>query len=361
MEWRNIMGNYGEYYEARQHLNLSQVAYDVVEYDRYAFQEKPSFSKMLNRVFEMYRDDADAAYWLACDRYEDTLKKELTEITESPEKDAVIHALREAYKEKLLKTALSYPRECSFKFQLNRENYAFISEWSKIKNEYDFAGKFIKAVIEEYARKPPVVREEILYRDFIDLVRDCAETQKALIITLKKGDRYEVKPFCVCTDQGLNYHYLAGYSKPTGNTEAQERPASFRLTNIIAYKKTGRSGHLTGAQKKEIDRKIQTVGVQFLLQEPEIIWIKLTQHGHRMYESQAHLRPAFESRYENEDGTWLYKFACTPAQAQFYFFKFGADAEVLSPTELRARFAEQYRNALAVYQLSGEDTNMGAV
>ena len=353
------MKNYDEYYEARQHLNLSQFAYDVVELDKYALQGKPSFAKAINRIFEMYRDTADAAIDLACGRYVDSLKDELASIPENPEKETIIQTLRDTYRKRLIRTANSYPRGRSFKVQLYRENFAFVSEWHAAsewrdtKEAYDHtAGKFIKAVIEEYARKPLAERESILFRDFIDLVNDCIRTEKTILITLKNNYRYEIRPFCVCRDPGNTYNYLVGYSKVAGASTDTECLASYRISNIQSYKKTGKSGHLTESRKKDADRKLQTVGVQFLLQEPEAIQIKLTPRGNSMYDSQAHLRPAFDNRQKNEDGSWLYEFSCTPIQVQFYFFKFGADAEVLSPPALRERFMEQYEKALAVYKKS---------
>lgn len=345
------MENYDEYYEARQHLNLSQLAYDVVELDKYALQGKPSFTKAINHIFEMYRDTADAAIDLACGRYVDSLKDELASIPENPEKETIIQTLRDTYRKRLIRTANSYPRGRSFKVQLYRENFAFISEWHDTEAAYDHtAGRFIKAVIEEYARKPLAERESILFRDFIDLANDCIRTEKAILVTLKNNYRYEVRPFRVCRDTGNNFNYLVGYAKLAGAESETECLVSYRISNIKAFKKTGKSGHLTESRKRDAEGKLQTVGVQFLLQEPETIQIKLTPHGSGMYDRQAHLRPSFDSRQQTEDGLWLYEFSCTPMQIYFYFFKFGADAEVLSPPELRGRFLEQYKKAIVIYE-----------
>ena len=355
----SAMKYYDEYYEARQHLNLSQLAYDVVQLDKYAMQGKPSFAKAINHIFEMYRDTADAAIDLSCGRYVDALNDALSAVPESPEKQAIIQTLRDAYRKQLIQTAKSYPRGRSFKVQLYRENFAFVSEWHAAsewrdtKEAYDHtAGKFIKAVIEEYARKPLAERESILFRDFIDLANDCIRTEKTMLITLKNNYRYEIRPFCVCRDSGNNFNYLVGYAKLAGAEPDTECLVSYRISNIKAFKKTGKSGHLTESRKKDADRRLQTVGVQFLLQESETIQIKLTPHGSGMYDRQAHLRPSFDSRQQNEDGSWLYEFSCTPMQIYFYFFKFGADAEVLSPADLRERFAKQYNDAFALYSVN---------
>ena len=344
------MPDYDNYYDARQHLNLSQVAYDTIDHDRYVFLDKPSFSKMLNRVFEKYRDYSHASIGLACENYKVILQGQLIAVPESAEKREVIKTLLSSHKQSLIHEARSYPREISFKFQLDRENYASISEWTDSDDAYDgIAGRYIKAVIEEYARKPLVQRESIVFRELIDTINESITTQRLLTIMLNSGKRYEVKPYCVCTDQGYNYHYLAGYSKPSG-TNFEGRPVSFRISNIKGYKKTGKSGHLSDMQRKEIKEKIRSVGVQFLLQDPETIVIKLSKSGKAMYDSQAHLRPDFIKRSENQDGTWVYEFACTQLQAQFYFFKFGGEAEVLYPMTLRDEFIIQYKKALEQYE-----------
>lgn len=46
----------------------------------------------------------------------------------------------------------------------------------------------------------------------------------------------------------------------------------------------------------------------------------------------------------------VYVFDCSLRQAFNYFFSFGADAEILSPDELRNEFIENYSSALTIYR-----------
>ena len=69
-----------------------------------------------------------------------------------------------------------------------------------------------------------------------------------------------------------------------------------------------------------------------------------------MYDSQAHLRPFFSERKALPDGSWSYTFDCTQMQAEFYFFKFGADAIIEWPLELREKLLNKYRMAVESYQ-----------
>ena len=340
-----------EYYEARQHLNLSELAFDVIENDKYIFQDHPSRSGILNRIFSVYRDYADASIETACMRFREQLEERLESVSDDTTKEAVISSLIAAYKSELISMATSYPSGHSFKFQLNQENYRFIQEWRDVDDVYaSTPGKYIKAVLEEYARKPYVEREMILFRDFIETVNACVESHLSMIVTLYSGLKFEIRPYGVLVDQGNNYHYLVCYAKQAGE-QGPDIACSFRVTNIREHKLYyGRSGRITEAQRRELERKINTIGVQFLLQTPDLIRVKLTKQGKAMYDSQFHIRPAFVICTESENDEWIYEFNCTQIQAQFYFFKFGRDAEILYPEELRNRFIAQYQEALSQYK-----------
>ena len=74
------------------------------------------------------------------------------------------------------------------------------------------------------------------------------------------------------------------------------------------------------------------------------IHVKLTKAGVYKYRRHTHLRPPL---VRTEDD--VYVFQCTTAQAEFYFFKFGKDAEILLPTNLRERFKSMYEAAANTY------------
>ena len=314
-----------EYYEARQHLNLSQFAYDIVEFDKCEFLQTPSRDRIINMILSSFREDADAAIDNAAARYRDLLTKQLASIADNATKTATIKTLVNSYCDELQKKALSYPKECAFKTHLNEENYRAKDDWRDIGGYYNNnVGAYIKAVIEEYARKPYYEREFILLRGKVDTIETAISSHRLLIITLRNGSKFEVKPYCICGDPGYNYHYLVGYSRK-GGVDDEEYPVSFRLSRIIDIRYSyARSGKIPKTQITEIKKRLHDVGVQFMLQEQDTIQIKLTAQGKKMYEAQAHLRPVYSTRQLCEDGSWQYEFCCTQLQAEYYFFKFGS-------------------------------------
>ena len=84
----------------------------------------------------------------------------------------VLAALLGAREEELVRAANGYERGCQLKFQLSRENYEYIRRWRDEKGHYNgSAGRFIKAVIEEYAAKPYCRREAIIFSTRIGMLR----------------------------------------------------------------------------------------------------------------------------------------------------------------------------------------------
>ena len=348
-----VMDYYSDYYWARQHLNLSDLAYEVIENDKSVFLEKPSRQRILNIILRNYMDSADAAIDLALERYMEHLYLQLSNIPDGDSKTNVITALTDAYRQDLLHIATSYPKGRSFKIQLDKENYAAMMDWRDDNGYYEnVPGRFLKAVVEEYARKPQYEREGILLRNIIEELQSCVESHQLVLITLNGPNhpRHEVRPFSICCDESRNYHYLVGMTRRAGTTHP-ERIASFRISRINTIKRLhSRSGKITSAQAQDINNKLRDVGVQFLLQDTQTITVRLTEQGKRMYDSQVHLRPVYRDYEKNSDGSWLYTFDCAQMQAEFYFFKFGADAIIEQPIELKEKLLGKYQMAIEVYQ-----------
>lgn len=341
-----------DYYEARQYISLSSLAFDVIEHDKDEFMTKPSRQGFINLIIDSFAEDAQASIDVAVEREEERLPRELSAVPDSETKSAILSTLSEAYRKDLVQQISEYPKEQQFRFQLSERNYETRNQWTDVNGYYGgHPSRYYSALLEEYARKSYYEREAIALRGMINLIQMSIDTSKLLLLTLR-GDatrKYEVRPYAVCPDANYNFHYLAGYSK-TSKTDSPGKIVSFRLSRINSIEiRHSRSGKLTAEQRNEIQKKIETVGVQFLLHSPEFIRVKLTESGIRKYETQILMRPPVTIKQACGDGTWIYSFDCTPLQAEYYFFKFGADAEILAPEELRKRFLNGYLRAVDVY------------
>jgi predicted DNA-binding transcriptional regulator YafY len=149
-----------------------------------------------------------------------------------------------------------------------------------------------------------------------------------------------MRPYCIDTDKVTAHNYLVGYTR---DSEDNEKLGVFRLSRILNIESDG-TGGLSELEVDSIKDAIKARGVPFLREAPQIVKIRLTNAGQKLYSRVIHNRPI----YDRKDGD-TYVFNCTLAQIEYYFFKFGADAEVIEPGALREKFIAMHKAALERY------------
>ena len=343
------------YQEDKQYLNLSEYAYQIIRSDMLSFNcEK--IGTFVNQIFHNYYPDAEATI-------SQTLKKKRDEwtamLSDLADCESAVECLLEAEKNRLLEKVNSYPKEQTLKFRLNNENYEYLAP-DKCEDPfatvtatcpeaeyYPRSSIYMKAVLEEYARKTYYEREGIYYRDIITEIQNALSRDMELRVTIQNGARFYVRPHSIAPDKQCIYHYLVGLSYPVTGKPSDAGIFSFRLSRIqkiSLHDTVNRSGFIKKATKAEISRLIQEKGAPFVGGSTNTIQVQLTQQGERMYNTILHLRPSYLSREENGPHT-IYTFECTPQQIEMYFLRFGPDAKILSPEFLAQRFRDFYYSA----------------
>lgn len=338
----------------KQHLNLSKIAYAIIERDMETFGQT-SKSGMLNRIFENFRDDADASISIALEKRGRELEDILKGISlDSVDRNKVIKLFLKDKEKSLKAKALSYSKAITLKFRINNDNYEYLTAEEQECNEdryYDSrAGKYIKAVIEEYARLPYIKREAIYYKERFDILERAIREQRQLKIMVKEGTVIKVKPFAILADPMSMYHYIVGivagekYRIKEGQDSFSFRIASFLNVRILKEK-----AFISEAKQKMLEEEIRSKGVQFMSGEVHSFKVYLTNEGLKMYKRILHLRPEYISKEELKTGVYL-EFLCTNEQIIYYFLKFGAEAKVVYPEEMVREFALRYKKANEMYK-----------
>ncbi|WP_456297519.1 hypothetical protein [Catonella morbi] len=103
---------------------------------------------------------------------------------------------------------------------------------------------------------------------------------------------------------------------------------------------------LTKSDIENIEKEIRNKGVQFMRGESHEIKIRLNEEGQKLYNRILHLRPKYV-RIEEKN---IYVFDCSLKQIEYYFFKFGKEAEIISPPQLREKFKNDHLEAYEVYK-----------
>lgn len=366
--------------EGRIRLNLSNDAYIVIQDDIRNFGENGNYSGFLNRIFENYHDKADASIFERVGEKRDYYNRMFNEenslvfkkIDENVTKKFV-DALVYVYQKELEKKATSYEKG-DYKdtdkkpiFSINKGNIEILKSDENIrKNAKYYAGsphEYLKAIFEEYAKKPVCERERIYFAQTVDEIEAAIEAERKLKITMTESrgadgklhkNQFYFIPYKIMQDKSETYNYLVGFSQKNGDDNPirigeegkEDNLYPIRLSRIekAKYEKSMRAV-IPKDVKKKIDKKIAARGVQNLFSENMEFVVKFTESGEDQLSRQLFMRP----RNFEKKSNGLYVFKCTEFQLIAYLFKFGKDAQVISPLETREKMKEKYKQAYDEY------------
>lgn len=336
--------------EQRVRINLSERACLIMEEDMYQFDitERSSF---MNTVFRNYHDTAPASISHYLHAKQEQFSNQLSDIiSDRLVLDHTIQCLLEKEKSSLIERVGNQLRK-KYKgnsYRINNENLSFLtSEECQEEVHYNNRpGLYIKCVIEDYAELSFMERERVFFADMYDTVEDAIRTKSLLKVCTKGNRLFHVYPYSLDTDSLSTRLYLTGFSKSITETRTEKIPASFRIPNLKKVNKLHQSARLTSEEVSELEQAISSRSVQFLLNNEDEIHVRLSDRGIIKYNNQIHLRPSKNNKLSSKN---IYVFNCTAQQAEFYFFKFGEDVEILKPLSLRSKFINMYQRALEHY------------
>lgn len=321
--------------EHKQRLNLSSLAHSVVEMDRSVFDEKGTLSGFLNRVITAFREQADASIDVAVEDRRDLLE-------EKGYDDAMVERLSEEYRLQLQQKKEAYPQGDSVTFRLNNQNFDLLYEQRAEERNYASPGKYLKALVEEYARLSPSEREGIFFARQIEALQTAIDADYCLQVALS-GNLFTLRPYKVMADPFNSHLYLVGLSRKQDSD--REVIASLRITRLEQVKVRRQKGRLTADERRQIEEKLRRTGVQYLVGDIQPITLRLTAQGRRDFLQRSYMRP-LPDKIEQD----IYHFSCTPLQIRNYFLPFGKEVEILSPDHLRQEFIDTYQQALSLYK-----------
>lgn len=209
---------------------------------------------------------------------------------------------------------------------------------SNIKNKHRPSAYF-RNMFTSYAMLSSDKREKIIFRQEYEELMQAIKNNHWVSLGLKLSPsqiKYvEAQPYSInCSKEELHLYLL---SQSTDGS----RVFSTRLSRIISATELNKKTAITQSNKKILDNMIK-FGPQFRYNRNEKgAIVKLTEDGIRKFSRIYIQRPV----PDKTDGD-LYYFSCSQEQLFQYFSRFGGDAVIISPPQLRDRLIEYHKNAI---------------
>ena len=355
--------------KTRQRINLSDHACSILLQDMDAFYHQLNIepgsgvidSAVINHIIGNFQGDADASVFLSCKKKREQLDVLLSGLEKSLRQQAIAPLIEEHRKtiEEQIHRDLSR-KGTSFAIRINKENLLNLGretfpDWNENLKKpaaglyRDRVGSYLKALIEEYARKSYIEREAIFCKQNLQTIQEAIQDGRMLQTTTRNKHLLYVKPHSIQGDSEQQYHYLSGYL--FDNKEGTWNPGSVRLSLITDCTTLPQPGSLSAEEAADLQAAIQKKGIQFLSnapdsERPQKIVVRFTREGRKMYHQMLHLRPM----YDGVPNGLEYTFMTTLRQAEYYFFKFGHNVKILEPEVLADKFRRRYESAAKHYK-----------
>lgn len=220
------------------------------------------------------------------------------------------------------------------------------------KNDFEYLKDFIESALYRYAELTYCEREAIYFGETVKKINNCLISSKpyTLKFNFPKDTIVEMKPFKLMTDHSNTFNYLIGMVSQNDGSEKSWAIASFRLQRIKNLDDTLNFFKWEKSELKAIQNAIKAPdSIPYLSFKPVRAKVRLTEKGIYLYKSVIMFQRPHYTRISPDD-KHIFEFECSEYQLHNYFIKFGEDAEIIEPVNLRKTFMEMHKKALKMYE-----------
>ncbi len=330
----------------QQLITFNLHAWETINYDIDAFEnipEKYQLGKFINRIISNYAHEAKCSIDEHKEKYLCTIK-EYFEVKGPDNENKFLRCM--------IRSALNPLNDEDIyikkRIHINKE-VKFLLYKSGNDIYYNTKKEYIEAIINEYVSLPFSEREKIYFKEKCEKI--FTAIQNCLCMRIKVHEKeYKICPYFLETDKSTNYNYLVCSESDNENNKL----ISFRLQHIrIISVSEEHFKKRTKAKLKDYKKQIDRLGVPYIqgINDP-MIKVTLTEQGMINYKRWINQRPKFigDLPHADPDGTTTLTFNCSLRQIRNYFFKFGKEALISVPAQLKETFYNDYKEALDKYE-----------
>lgn len=227
-----------------------------------------------------------------------------------------------------------------------------VAAWNDVIDDfnerYDLSDSdFCKLILESYSQLSFAEREAFILSERMEQIRRAISQKYRIRVSTfvnqsndkKAGD--DLVPYKIVESKEGSFSYLIAID------DANDfKLRSIRISHIKSFSlHKGPTRRISSFRLREYDVLIAEFGPTFVEEETMDIVIRfLNETARRKYEYSVIHRPIHTKILDSEK--MIYEFHCSLKQAQYFFFYYTGDIDIISPRELKDRFIENYKKGL---------------
>lgn len=343
-----------------QNVTVTLITYKTIKNDVLLFRNKNNkltFNGILNRIIKNYSGQSSADFSYLSDSVEQKIDSALNELElksiNNVSKEDLAEKLFIAHKKAFFEKKNKPIHGVSFKFSILEKTMDILNINCNIfpdpvsEYRYEYIGKYLHYLFEDYASQSLNFREKIIFADFYKEIENAIEGKKLLRAELNSGAIVFIKPYQIMHDPETNYNYLVGFSH--FENDEKSTLCSYRISRLNKISLYGKKETIAIKEHKEIEKILAVRTPAYISYEPIQVKVLLTSKGQHLYSILQHNRPEFTAINNRSNDIKEYNFYCSENQAKNYFLKFGADATIIEPESLKNKIKEEFEKAALNY------------
>jgi hypothetical protein len=338
----------------RQHINLTYKAMAVIESDMIRFNNdynQSNRSGFMNTIIQHYYQQFPLA--------KNVVLKEVNAIKKAIKSDdfsdKVTHKVIEVFTDEMMKNAIeSFAKKASydvmFKLKLGSDNASLLRNLQEVQYFDQYAprsglGFYLKVLLESYTELPKEKREAIYFADKIDMINKAIAEDQVIVLNGTMNTR--IRPLTLVLSPN-GKHNILRYITLLG-----EEKRSLYLYEISLKELASMKPHLDKGDDsdfwqdiEEYDYGYSTLFVSRIPKEKVIV--EFTDSGlQRFLKEEDSLDMIGIPDQTNPN---RYTFHATEPECYYQLFKFGPQAIIIEPLEIKERFEKLYLASFNLYQ-----------
>ena len=346
--------------EGRQHINLSSEAMMIIEGDMIKFNndyELKNKSGFINTVITNYYDTfvlSPSNVFKQLDLLQGALK-----IDDLGKR--VVNAIVSEFSKEMMRNAIHeyssrYSSDIQFKLKLNNKNIGILRELEEAKYYDKYAPRsgiafYLKVLLESYTELKREERERIYHKEIIDMIERAIKRKS--LIRYKDGDSFKkVTPIFIhkpLNQQSLEVFVIHDHGL-SDNEFAQMESLKIKhlaTQNVKDLKeKADHKKVLTDIFKNEMLNIVKESEKTSKKPTQDFV-VRFTKLGLQRYFIEEDNIPMVGIQDPNNEN--IVTFKTTETKIFHHIFKYGAQAQILSPQDARERFMKLYKVSHEIY------------
>ncbi len=319
-------------------VNLPKEIYTTICNDMDSFEFKKengsiNKNKFINQLLENYYEE----FLLQ----EEELEKRIRSILKVNKNSNVDNLISLINTSEIKKSEQNY--DYSIQFLISKSNEKIYQIIEKYYLRERSISQYFREMLISYCSHSQWQRERYLFKKNAELILTAIKEKKKIIFSGIKGETIIIDPYKLKTTKEELYNYLIGY---VDTKKGGRMLISRKLYKITEIHMTNEPFSFTDKELNHLDDTIEH-GAQFPINEDSLTILELTSEGEKNYHNFYLNRPSYFKKEGN-----MYYFNCSYNQIEFYFFRFGEQVKIISPSHLQRKFKRKYYAALNNYKKS---------